>query len=206
MAQAPQSSRIIILEGVASVAPEPEVDTGALLAALPVRDLPEVKATSGEFAAVFASADATPAHRHQTPVPEPAVIAPDPRREPTHRIPREWLEPLDAMAKRAMAGKPATRRLRWAVVGLVGAGMVIVAIALALLSSLVKQVDYSPPPAAVAPAAVPRHTVAPPTVATGGTRGDGSRTAAPKLPAPRSRPARSNEAPPQDDPEYKLLK
>ncbi len=129
--------------GVPSPAGEPEVEADALLDALAPRNLPEVTATSGEVAAVYATDDAAPAPRHQTPVPEPAVIVPDPRREPTHRIPREWVEPLNAIAKQAMAARDGEEEVppppmssgRWAVVGLMGGVIAVVAVGVGLRGS-----------------------------------------------------------------------
>ncbi len=202
--------------GGAPVDLEREVDPDALLASLASRPLPEVTSTSGESAAVFASADATPAHRHHTPVPQPAVIAPDPRREPTRRIPREWTEPLDATAKSAMAQGARESRLRWAAFGLFVAAMIVAAILLAqhLWPSSVNVLD----PAGTSPARGPtpdstqasstqasvRSTVAPAEPSGDESKAAPSRPRAP--PAPRARPSRSNEKSPQDDPDYKLLK
>ncbi len=118
----------------AEAAVEQDVEADALLDALAPRNLPEVTTTSGEVAAVYATDDATPAPRHHTPVPEPAVIVPDPRREPTRRIPREWVEPLSALAKEAMDKRsaPSMSNARWGAIGLVGGVVVIAGIMLGM--------------------------------------------------------------------------
>jgi hypothetical protein len=242
MAQGPQSSRIIVLEGgdapalittpggpgdtdpglqpagsggatLLDVAPagraavephvEPDVEPDVLLASLALRGLPEVTATSGERAAVFASADATPARRHDTPVPEPAVIAPDPRREPTRRIPREWVEPLDAIAKRAM-GRSGRGHLRWAVVGVVGAAIIIAVVVMTqrLSPGSVNKTDYAVGVQAPSPPALPAQ--APPTPAAREPIAEETSVVSP--PAPRARPARSHSPSNQEDPDYRLLK
>ena len=183
---------------------EHDVEPDALLQALTARNLPEVTATSGEVAAVYATEDATPAARHLTPVPEPAVIAPDPRHEPTHRIPREWVGALDAMAKEAMGARttnaaeaPRMSNARWVLVGVLGSVMVIAALWVAQRSTeeQVNKVDIVQPAASVH--ASPATTQ--PTASTPLQLG---------TPPPRAIRARTKQATPSsaEDPDYKLLK